>query len=183
MAIKAALLRENDYVERSFAGNYNSVLAIGQKAQATLPFWSAIAECTSLSPTYSCNGVATAGVLSKKTCKSKASSLCRFIGVGGGQSPAQAIKHTERTMRRSQVSASKSPCGSGHLRDCPDSLHKISICAHDPHNRPPCCGRFVALLFQDRIRGRVARILVPLREAVTDRLRRRQRACRLLTAL
>jgi hypothetical protein len=33
-AIKVVLLRENDYVERSFEGNYNSVLAIGQKAQA-----------------------------------------------------------------------------------------------------------------------------------------------------
>jgi hypothetical protein len=33
-AINSALVRENDYIERSFAGNYNSVLAIGQKAQA-----------------------------------------------------------------------------------------------------------------------------------------------------
>jgi hypothetical protein len=33
-AINVALLRENDYIKRSFAGNHNSIYAAGQKAQA-----------------------------------------------------------------------------------------------------------------------------------------------------
>jgi hypothetical protein len=35
--IESALLREDDYVERSFVGNYDSVPALGQNSQTNPP--------------------------------------------------------------------------------------------------------------------------------------------------